>query len=198
MLNVREFYCFLSPVDVNDDDVQKQQPCLYQGDDHQLHPGDRQSSSPVHCFPDNWIQSVLSSISEAAPNNVYHNTRKEDKIDSFINLEFREIWRNSLVMFRYEEEVVQISSPSPPPLVIRYPTINITKCNICSIANVPKPHKNPILGCSADPEFYMFSRGYVWDGKDDSSDWVLHAVKPKDGCSASRRSGHPFSSRVRG
>ena len=70
MLNVREFYCFLSPVDVNDDDVQKQQPCLYQGDDHQLHPGDRQSSSPVRCFPDNWIQSVLSSISEAAPNNV--------------------------------------------------------------------------------------------------------------------------------
>ena len=145
MLNVREFYCFLSPVDVNDDDVQKQQPCLYQGDDHQLHPGDRQSSSPVRCFPDNWIQSVLSSISEAAPNNVYHNTRKEDKIDSFINLEFREIWRNSLVMFRYEEEVVQISSPSPPPLVIRYPTINITKCNICSIANVPKPQKYPIL-----------------------------------------------------
>ena len=197
MLNVREFYCLLSPVD-DDDDVQEQQPCLYQCDDHQLHPGDSQSSSPVRCFPDNWIQSVLSSISEAAPNNVYHNTRKEDKIDSFINLEFREIWRNSLVMFRYEEEVVQISSPSPPPLVIRYPTINITKCNICSIANVPKPQKYPILGCSADPEFYMFSRGYVWDGTDDSSDWVLHAVKPKDGCSASRRSGHPFSSRVRG
>ena len=181
MLNVREFYCLLSPVD-DDDDVQEQQPCLYQCDDHQLHPGDSQSSSPVRCFPDNWIQSVLSSISEAAPNNVYHNTRKE----------FREIWRNSLVMFRHEEEVVQISSPSPPPPVIRYPTIDITKCNICSIANVPKPQKNPILGCSADPEFYMFSRGYVWDGKDDSSDWVLilHAVKPKDGCSANRTSGH--------
>ena len=95
-------------------------------------------------------------------------------------------------MFRYEEEVVQISSPSPPPLVIRYSTIDIdiTKCNISSIANVPKPQKYPILGCSADPEFYMFSRGYVWDGTDDSSDWVLHAVKPKDGCSANRTSGH--------
>ena len=44
MLKVGEFYCLLSPVDVNDDDddIQKQQPCLYQRDDHQLHPGDRQ------------------------------------------------------------------------------------------------------------------------------------------------------------
>ena len=28
---------------------------------------------------------------------------------------------------------------------IRYPTIDITKCNIRSIANVPKPQKYPIL-----------------------------------------------------
>ena len=33
--------------------LQEQQPCLYQRDDHQLHPGDRQSSSPIRCFPDN-------------------------------------------------------------------------------------------------------------------------------------------------
>ena len=41
---------------------------------------------------------------------------------------------------------------SPP--VIRYPTIDITKCNIRSIANVPTPQKHPIHGCSDDPNFY--------------------------------------------
>ena len=62
MLNVREFYCLLSPVD-DDDDVQEQQPCLYQCDDHQLHPGDRQSSSPRHRrIPYSDVQLIQSFI----------------------------------------------------------------------------------------------------------------------------------------
>ena len=57
-------------------------------------------------------------------NNVYHNTWKEDKINSFINPEFHEIWRKSLVIFCHEEEVVQISSSSPPQPFIRHQVSN--------------------------------------------------------------------------
>ena len=134
-----------------------------------------------------------------------------------------------MIIFCHEEEKEVVQLSPTPPTVIRYPTIDYTKCNIRSIANIPKPQKFAVLGCSADPEFYVLSNsyykasggfyqsiyphgtkygyrtqlgivpvpdepvhGYVWDGTDDSSDWVLHAVKPKDGCCVKRSSGHYF------
>ena len=178
---------------------------------------------------DKLISKLLSVISLSSSSNVYNRKWKEEKMNNFIYPEFRDIWINSLVMFCDQEEIVPVSiSPSPP--VIRYPTIDISKCNVRSIANVPKPQKYPVLGCSDDPDFYFLSNtytgkptggfykcsphgqkygyrtnlgivpvpdepvhGYVWDGTDDSSDWVLHAVKPSNRCDVAKRNhGHSF------
>ena len=250
-----EFYCLLSPVDAaQSEDLQhvinhdvgeacEQQPCQNQklgcllsplhdpapGDGCRLHSDDRQSSNPIKPRVDQFINRLLSVISSSSPNYIYQKEWRQKKIDNFIYPDFLEIWRNSTVIFSEdaEEEVVSISSPPPP--VIRYPTIDITKCNIRSIANVPKPQKYPILGCSDDPEFYVLSNscykatggyykcsphgekygyrtnlgivpvpdkpvhGYVWDGTNDHSDWVLNAVKPS--CSQFRNYGHNYKPR---
>ena len=131
-------------------------PLLDPGDGLGLQSDDCRSTKPVQLV-DNLIQNVLSTISAAAPSNIYRNKWKEEKIDSFINPEFREIWRNSLIIFCHEEEKEVVPILPPPPQTIRYPTIDITKCNIRSLANVPKPQKYPILGCSDDPNFYVLS-----------------------------------------
>ena len=68
-------------------------------------PDGRQSFSPVHLVQglNGNLQKVLSAISSVAPNYVYNVKWKEKKIDSYINPEFREIWRNVLTIF-YEED----------------------------------------------------------------------------------------------
>ena len=220
-------------------------PARDPGDGCCLRPDDCQSSNPanfVQCpdanlskrrllytpTPNYFLNKLLSFLSTAAPNNVYNAKWKEDKIDNFIDPEFREMWRNVLTIFGEDDEEEDIVSVLPPLPPIRYPTIDITKCNTRSIANVPKPQKFPILGCSTDPEFYVLSHscykasgdfykcypygakygyrtnlgivpvpdkpvhGYVWDGTDDSSDWVLHAVKPKDRCNTKRIHDYNF------
>ena len=69
------------------------------------------------------------------------------------------IWTNfDLLTSELKDDDVDVSHFSAP--VIRYPTIDFTKVNIRSIANVPKPQEYPILGCSDDENFYhKLSRG---------------------------------------
>ena len=73
----------------------------------------------------------------------------------YLPSEFYTIWTNyDLLCSDLQEKDVNTSFSAP---IIRYPTIDIAKCNIRSLANVPKPFKYQILGCSDDPEFYKES-----------------------------------------
>ena len=164
-----------------------------------------------------FIADVLSIISWSSPNDVYNNKWREERLDNFVNPEFQEIWRNSLMIFCDQEEVVPISS-SPPP-VIRYPTIDLTNVDSQRIANVPKPQLCAVLGCSDDPNFYEriswdesgpnYWRSQPYGSKlgyvtvmgvvtppttpiygyvwSDKEGWVLNAVKPSDGCNTTKR-----------
>ena len=151
-----EFYCLLSPVDatksedlqaVVDHDAgeaQEQQPCRYQrsgcllspihdpapGDGCRLHSDDHQYSNPIKPRVDQFINRLLSVISSSSPNYIYQKEWRQGKIDNFIYPDFLEIWRNSTVIFSEDAEEEFVSISSPPPPVLRYPTIDLTKCNL--------------------------------------------------------------------
>ena len=127
------------------------------------------------------------------------------------------MWRNSLIIFCDQEEVVPVLSPTPP--VLRYPTIDLTNVDSRRIANVPKPQSCAVLGCSDDPNFYeriswdvsgpnywrsqphgsklgyVMVMGFITPPTTpvhgyvwtDTDGWVPNAVKPPDGCTTTKR-----------
>ena len=169
-----------------------------------------QSTSQTNANDDKLIDDVLSVISWSSPNDVYNNKWREKRLDNVVDLEFREMWRNSLKIFFDQDEVVPVLSPPPP--VTRYPTIDLTNVDSRRIAHVPKPQSCAVLGCSDDPNFYEriswdvpgcnywrpqphgSKHGYVTvmgvvtppttpvHGYvwSDTDGWVLNAVKPPD------------------
>ena len=169
--------------------------------------------SPTNDDP--FQSKLLVFMSKSCPDGRYDVNWREEILRQILPSDFFSIWTNyDLLTSDLKDANVDIIIPTP---IIRYPTIDIAKCNTRSLANVPKPQKFPLFGCSDDPNFYIKSRnmyqpegefykniypfgakygyltnqgvvpvpeepvfGYVWDGTDEESRWVLCAVHPPD------------------
>ena len=169
--------------------------------------------SPTNDDP--FQSKLLVFMSKSCPDGRYDVNWREEILRQILPSDFFSIWTNyDLLTSDLKDANVDIIIPTP---IIRYPTIDIAKCNTRSLANVPKPQKFPLFGCSDDPNFYIKSRnmyqpegefyknifpfgakygyltnqgvvpvpeepvfGYVWDGTDEDSRWVLCAVHPPD------------------
>lgn len=163
----------------------------------------KQQCQDVH---DLFQTKLLQFMSQSCPAHFYDVNWREKKLRNVVPPDFFSIWTNFDLLTTNPAEDNDDKCYAAP--VIRYPTIDFAKCNIRSIANVPKPGHFPVLGCSPDPNFYSAGKfnysypfggkygyktnlgivpvpdepvhGYVWDGTDYDSDWVLCAVHPPD------------------
>ena len=82
---------------------------------------------------------------------------KENRLsnDAFF-AEFQSLWRHSIVgdLFIQNPEANENCTTTTSAPEIRYKTVDFSRVNVRSIANVPKPTTFPIHGCSEDPKFY--------------------------------------------
>ena len=95
---------------------------------------------------------VLKFLSTSCPASRYNFNWREERMRKMLPPDLFTLWMNFDLLTSDLKDPQDDVKCSPP--VIRYPTIDITKCNIRSIANVPTPQKHPIHGCSDDPNFY--------------------------------------------
>ena len=112
-------------------------------------------SKPEKC---SFVQKIESFISSNFPSNVYDKLKmKENRLnnDAFF-AEFQSLWRHSIVgdLFIQNPEANENCTTTTSAPEIRYKTVDFSRVNVRSIANVPKPTTFPIHGCSEDPKFY--------------------------------------------
>ena len=106
----------------------------------------------IKCFISNFTNSVYSKEKSA-------QIRQEWFDEGVVN-EFQSLWRSAIVgdLFGQNPEADESSSDPPPaPPAIRYNTIDFSKVNVRSIANIPRPEHQAVHGCSQDPKFYSES-----------------------------------------
>ena len=104
----------------------------------------------------NKIRCFISNF----PNLVYtkeKSTRiKQEILNENVFYEFQSMWRHSIVgdLFEQNPDSTQTSTTTTPAPIVRYKSIDFSKVNIRSIANIPKPEKFALYGPSMDPDFY--------------------------------------------
>ena len=108
---------------------------------------------------DDIVPKLISTITKAAPTNVYkrqklsmkrkRNRKKRKKmIVCNVEPEFRTLWLNFVDVLPAMDPVL----PSPTPTTL--PTINLNTVNKQMLRRLPDVNAFPILSCSNDPDFY--------------------------------------------
>ena len=113
-------------------------------------------TTPEEC---SFVRKIKCFISKF-PNHVYTKEKstqiKQEILNENVFYEFQTMWRHSIVgdLFEQNPDSTQTSTTTTPAPIVRYKSIDFSKVNIRSIANIPKPEKFAIYGPSMDPDFY--------------------------------------------
>ena len=110
-----------------------------------------------------FLTKIMTFLESSFPTNVYCQQKSAQVRKEWLNegvfIDFQEMWRSAIVgdLFGQNPEPNESSTTPPPPPVIRYNTIDFSKVNVRSIANIPRPEHQAVHGCSQDPKFYSES-----------------------------------------
>ena len=175
VLHKLAFDCDLSSTDDDVSSVSSQQSSKFSWDmneDYPVSPTSERFSPEMKCptvrnsIPEeecSFVNKVKCFISSNFPNHVYSKQKstqiRQEWLDEGVLNEFQSMWRSAIVgdLFGQNPEANQSCTTPPPPPVIRYNTIDFTKVNVRSIANIPRPEHQAVHGCSQDPKFYSES-----------------------------------------
>ena len=110
-----------------------------------------------------FLTKIMTFLESSFPTNVYCQQKSAQVRKEWLNegvfIDFQEMWRSAIVgdLFGQNPEAIESCSTPPPPPVVRYNTIDFSKVNVRSIANIPRPERQAVHGCSQDPTFYSES-----------------------------------------
>ena len=126
-------------------------------------------TTPEEC---SFVKKIKCFISKF-PNHVYTKEKstqiKQEVLNENVFYEFQSMWRHSIVgdLFEQNPEADEnCTTPPPAPPIVRYKSIDFTKVNVRSLANIPKPERFPVQSCSMDPDFYENPRKDKYGNKD--------------------------------
>ena len=111
-----------------------------------------------------FLKKILTFLESSFPTNVYCQQKSSQVRKEWLNegvfIDFQSMWRSAIVgdLFGQNPEATEsCTTPPPAPPVVRYNTIDFSKVNVRSIANIPRPEHQAVHGCSQDPKFYSES-----------------------------------------
>ena len=103
-----------------------------------------------------FLAKIKSFLTSSFPNNVYDSQKLlQERLNESVFIDFQQMWRNvdDLFVQKPNDSSSDCTTTTPAPIV-RYKSIDFSKVNIRSIANIPKPEKFALYGPSMDPDFY--------------------------------------------
>ena len=103
-----------------------------------------------------FVAKIKSFLNSSFPSNVYDSQKLfQERLNESVFIEFQTMWRNvdDLFVQKPDDSSSNCTTATPAP-VVRYKSIDFSKVNIRSIANIPKPEKFALYGPSMDPDFY--------------------------------------------
>ena len=108
------------------------------------------------------VEKLKSFLSSNFPTNVYSQQKSSQIRKEWMNegvfIEFQSMWNHVDDLFvQNSDDSSTNCTTTPPPPAVRYNTIDFSKVNVRSIANIPRPERQAVHGCSQDPKFYSES-----------------------------------------